>query len=118
MRQLVFGAAIALAMTGAAAAQNIGGDYQVDGTNLDGSKYGGTAHIEITSGTTCEIYWTTGNTTSSGICMRNQNAFSAGYVLGDAIGLIIYEIKDNGVLDGIWTIAGQDGTGTETLTPQ
>jgi hypothetical protein len=117
MRKLLLAVTVGLAMSGAAAAQDIGGNYTVEGTNLDGSAYGGTAEIKLTSETTCEIYWTTGPTTSQGICMRNENAFSAGYVLGDAIGLVIYLVNDDGSMQGIWTIAGQEGSGTETLTP-
>lgn len=114
---LAAGAAMALASSGAMA-QSIGGDYVVEGTNLDGSNYGGTAKIVLTSETTCEIYWTTGPSTSQGICMRNGNAFSAGYVMGEAIGLVIYEVMEDGSMEGLWTIAGQPGTGTEKLTPQ
>jgi len=102
-------------MPGLAAAQQVGGLYDLEGTNFDGSTYGGTVEI---SDATCEIYWTTGPSTSSGICMQNGNAFSAGYVLGDAIGLLIYEVMDDGSLQGIWTVAGQDGTGTEILKPR
>lgn len=113
---LLAGAAIAFASP--TVAQSIDGDYAVEGTNLDGSSYGRTAKIVLTSETTCEIYWTTGPSTSQGICMRNGNAFSAGYVMGDAIGLVIYEVMDSGSMQGIWTIAGQSGKGTENLTPQ
>ena len=117
MRKLLPAVTVGLAISGAAAAQDIGGNYTVEGTNLDGSVYGGTAEIKLTSETTCEIYWTTGPTTSQGICMRNDNAFSAGYVLGEAIGLVIYLVQEDGSMQGIWTIAGQEGSGTETLTP-
>ena len=99
-------------------AQDIGGHYSVAGTNINGSPYAGEAMVTLTSDTTCEIEWMTGDTSSTGICMRNQNAFSAGYVLGDAVGLVIYEVMADGTLNGIWTIAGQPGTGTEILTPQ
>lgn len=99
-------------------AQSIGGNYSVAGTNFNGSAYSGTARITLTSSTTCEIVWTTGGSTSSGICMRNGDAFSAGYELGDAIGLVIYHVMPNGVLDGLWTVAGQEGVGTEVLTPR
>jgi hypothetical protein len=117
--KVFFGWLAAFAMCASPAmAQNIGGEYSVRGTNLDGSAYKGSASIVLTSETTCEIYWTTGGTTSQGICMRNGNAFSAGYMMGDAIGLVIYEIKDNGAMEGLWTIAGRDGNGTEILTPQ
>lgn len=118
MRRLVLAGMLALASCSFAAAQDVGGSYAVEGTNIDGSPYTGTAEITLLSETTCAIEWTTGPTTSTGICMRNGIAFSAAYVLGDAIGLLIYEIMEDGSMQGIWTVAGQDGTGTETLTPQ
>ena len=118
MRSILLAGAIALASTNLALAQDVGGSYAVEGTNIDGSSYEGTAEITLLSETTCAIEWTTGPTTSSGVCMRNGNAFSAAYVMGDALGLLIYEILEDGSMDGIWTITGQDGTGTETLTPQ
>jgi hypothetical protein len=111
-------AAAALAMTaGAAAAQNIGGRYQVQGSNFDGSSYSGVAEITVTSNNTCRIVWQTGSTSSRGICMRNNNAFSASYQLGNSIGLIIYEMMPDGTMRGLWTIADRAGVGRETLTP-
>ena len=100
-----------------AQAQDIGGTYDVAGTNFDGSRYGGTAEIKLTSETTCQIVWETGST-ARGICMRNGSMFSAGYVMGDAVGLVLYRINTDGSLEGLWTVAGQDGVGTETLTPR
>ena len=118
MGRILLLAGMAMAFAGPALAQDIGGNYAVEGTNLNGSSYGGTAKIVLTSDTTCGIYWTTGPSTSQGICMRNGNAFSAGYVMGEAIGLVIYQVMDDGSMQGLWTIAGQPGTGTENLTPQ
>lgn len=100
------------------AAQSLSGTYSVAGTNLDGSPYGGSAEVVWTSDTSCEIVWTTGSTTSQGICMRSGTVFAAGYVLGDKIGMVIYRIQSGGVLDGLWTVSGTDGAGTEVLTPQ
>jgi hypothetical protein len=100
-----------------ASAQEIGGKYRVSGTNLDGSHYAGTAEIVVTSPTTCRIVWVTGGTTSRGICMRRSNVLTAAYKLGNAVGLVIYEVKGDGVLDGIWTVADQRGAGTDILTP-
>lgn len=100
-----------------AAAQSIGGSYTVEGTNLDGSPYNGTAEITLTSSTTCVIEWKTGSTTSQGICSRNDNAFAAAYVMGDVFGLVVYKVLEDGSLDGLWTIAGKEGNGTEKLTP-
>ena len=117
MKKLIFAAAFGLLAAQSAAAQSIGGKYNVEGTNLDGSQYKGTAEITLTSDTTCVIEWVTGNTTSQGICSRNDNAFAAAYVLGDAFGLVVYKVLDDGSLDGLWTVAGQDGNGTEKLKP-
>ena len=107
-----------LALTGAAAAQNLGGNYTVQGTTATGSGYRGTARIEATSDTTCRIVWNTGNgEVSEGICMRNRNAFSAAYRHQNVVGLVIYQVMPDGTLDGIWTIAGNAGAGREVLTP-
>ena len=94
------------------------GTYSVEGTNLDGTAYEGTATITLSSDTTCTIEWQTGETTSQGVCMLHDDAFAAGYVLQDAVGLIVYKVRANGVLEGVWTLTGQDGAGTETLTFQ
>ena len=50
--------------------------------------------------------------------MRNGAAFAAAYVLGDKVGLVVYEMKDDGSMVGLWTIADQAGVGSEVLTPQ
>ena len=117
MRRLVLASALVLASCSFAVAQDVGGSYAVEGTNLDGSAYTGTAEITLLSETTCAIEWTTGSTTSTGVCMRNGIAFSAAYMQGDVLGLLIYEIMDDGSMQGIWTVTGQDGAGTEALLP-
>ena len=96
----------------AQAQSNIGGRYQVNGKNPNGSTYSGTAEIAVTSNNTCRITWVTGGTTSAGICMRNRNVFSAAYRMGNLVGLVIYEIRPEGVIDGIWTVADQNGVGS------
>jgi opacity protein-like surface antigen len=122
MKTILAAALLGVAFIAPAQAQTVHeGTYKIEGTNLDGSSYGGTAEIKLTSETTCAIRWKTGSGkkgTSNGICMLYENAFAAGYVLEGEIGLIVYEVKDDGTLEGAWTISGQDGSGTETLTPQ
>jgi hypothetical protein len=114
---LIIGAG--LAATSAIADPEVrAGEYNVKGTNFDGSAYSGTAHIAITSNSTCAITWKTGGSTAEGICMRDADSFTAAYRMGDAVGLVLYKINDDGSLDGYWTIAGKSGAGTETLTPQ
>lgn len=94
------------------------GTYNVEGTNLDGSAYKGTATISLTSETTCSIQWKTGPSTSNGICMLYGDSFAAGYVLGKDVGLVVYTVNDDGSLEGAWTVSGRNGSGTENLTPQ
>ena len=111
-------AAVAVALTGGvAAAQSVGGSYNVRGTNPNGSSYGGTAQI-TPSGSACRITWHTGSTSSNGICMLANKAFAAYYRLGKDTGLAVYELLPDGTLKGYWTIADTEGVGTETLIPQ
>lgn len=118
MRRIILAGLAAILGTAGAAAAEVGGAYTVKGTNFDGSPYSGEAAITVTSNTTCEISWVTDGTTSKGFCMLKNDAFAAGYVLGESVGLIIYNVGADGTLDGIWTIAGKDGAGTEVLTPK
>ena len=115
---LAAGGLVLFAAPALAGGEAKGGTYAAKGTNFDGSPYSGTAKIAITSNTTCRITWKTGGTTSSGICMRDEDSFAAAYKIGEAIGLVIYKVNDDGSLEGVWTIADKPGAGTETLTPQ
>ena len=120
MLKLMAAAAALSMMTAAALAEGpaLGGHYTVQGTNLNGSPYSGEADITVTTETTCSIEWTTGDTSSSGICMRNDDSFAAGYSMGDKVGLVIYKILSDGTLNGLWTVADTPGNGTEVLTPK
>lgn len=118
MKKHALAIAILATMSLPAGAQSIGGAYTVEGANLNGSTYSGEATIDLTSDTTCEIKWVTGSTESIGICMRNGDSFAAGYVLDEAVGLVIYKVLPDGTLNGLWTVAGQGGSGTEILTPK
>lgn len=101
-----------------ASAQEIGGRYQVQGENANGSRYQGVAEIAGTAGGNCAIRWTITNTPpTQGFCMRQGDVLAAAYRLGNAIGLVVYRLNENGSLDGTWTIAGQEGVGKERLIP-
>ncbi|SOE17584.1 hypothetical protein SAMN05877838_2485 [Hoeflea halophila] len=119
MKKMIWvGLVAALSLSTAGKAQVATGTYTVEGTNLDGSRYDGTATIELSSETTCHIYWNTG-TESDGICMLYDNVFAAGYVFRNGgVGLVVYQVMDDGTLEGAWTIDGVDGSGTERLIPQ
>lgn len=118
MKKLIGLTILGITLAAPLAAQTLAGTYSVSGTNFDGSPYGGTAKVAITSDTSCAISWVNGDSTSSGICMRSGNVFAAGYQLGDQVGMVIYRIQPDGSLDGLWTISRMDGVGTEVLTPQ
>ena len=108
---------LGIALAAPAAAQTVReGTYNVYGTNPDGSSYSGEATITLASDTTCIIEWETGGTTSEGICMLFDDTFAASYILDDEIGLAVYRVKADSVLEGAWTVTGQDGAGTEVLT--
>jgi len=108
MRSLLLAAALIGLAAPALAASFHEGAYNVEGTNLDGSAYKGTAEVKLLSDTTCQITWTTGSTSSVGLAYRQ----------GDNVGVTMYHLNDDGSLDGTWTVAGQNGNGTEKLTPQ
>ncbi|MBI1173036.1 hypothetical protein GC209_16715 [bacterium] len=116
--RLVAASAVLILAAAMAPAQDVGGNYQVKGTNLDGSPYEGEATVTLTSKYTCNIVWKTGGSTSTGICMRDGNAFTAGYELNGKVGLVIYMIQADGTLDGTWTVDGVNAVGSETLTPE
>lgn len=106
------------AMTAAAAAQDMGGTYAIEGTNFDGSPYRGQAQITFSGDTSCTIEWKTGSASSQGICMRDGGTLAAAYIMDKVIGLVVYRTERDGTLRGVWTIAGQNGSGTEILIPQ
>lgn len=118
MRRLLLAAALVSLAAPVSAADFHAGTYNVQGTNLDGSAYKGTAEVKLLSDTTCEITWTTGSTSSVGLCMMMDGVVAAAYRQGDMVGVTMYHLNDDGTLEGSWTVAGQNGSGTEKLTPQ
>lgn len=117
MKRVLACMVLATALAAPAVAQTVReGTYNVYGTNPDGSSYSGEATITLASETTCIIEWVTGDTTSEGICMLFDDTFAASYILGDDIGLVVYRVKGDSVLEGVWTVTGHDGAGTEVLS--
>jgi len=119
MRNLLLSAIFAAAtIATAATAADFSGTYTVRGTTLEGDRYDGTAEITMTSDDTCRMVWHTGGAPITGFCMWNGDTLAASYTMDNEVGLVIYRIKDNGALDGVWTIADQNGVGNELLIPQ
>jgi hypothetical protein len=92
--------------------------YDETGTNPNGSKYTGTATVEIISDTTFSIRWKIGSTTYNGFGMRMNDTLAATYMVDGQPGLIVYKVGDDGTLSGLWAIRGQNGNGTDRLTPR
>jgi hypothetical protein len=116
MRAGTIALVVAALISTAALARTLGGQYEVRGTNPDGSGYSGTATITPSSDTTCRITWDTGST-SYGICMVAGQTVAASYGLSGRVGLVLYQLQPDGTLNGVWTVADQPGAGTETLIP-
>jgi hypothetical protein len=91
--------------------------YEVSGTNADGSKYSGTAHVKVISGASFTIHWEVGSSTYDGFGMRNGDALAATYEINGTPGLVIYKVDEEGKWHGIWVVRGKDSGGTENLTP-
>jgi hypothetical protein len=81
--------------------------YDDAGTNPDDSKYTGTAAINVISDTTFTIEWKIGGETYKGYGMRMNDTLAA-----------MYKVDDKGALRGLWTIRGENGNGSDVLTPQ
>jgi hypothetical protein len=109
---------LTIAMPAWAEKLTLASTYDEVGTNPNGSKYTGTATVEVISDTTFLIKWKIGSTTYSGFGMRMNDTLAATYLVNGEPGLIIYQVGDNGVLSGLWAIRGQNGNGTDRLTPR
>ena len=89
----------------------VAGEYNVTGTNPNGSSYKGTMTAESrAAGYT--FAWSNGAT---GFGVKQGETLSVG-IGGSRCAFVAYEIKSGGVLEGIWGGYGSDKTGTEIAT--
>lgn len=100
---------------------NLVGNYDVSGTSPDqDGNYRGTLVITKTKDT-YQVTWTLGNETNFGTGLLQGDSFAVAYTnsKGSFFGLVMYKVLDGGKkLDGIWTMAGANIFGKETLTRQ
>ena len=108
---------LVIAFPAAAESLTLASKYDAVGTNPNGTKYRGTARVEVISDTTFTIKWSIGGSTYEGFGMRMNDVLAATYMIGDEPGLVIYKVDGNG-LNGLWAIRGHDGSGSERLTPR
>lgn len=107
---------LAFATCASAESLTLAPKYDAVGTNPDGSQYHGAVTVQILSDTTFAIQWTINGTVYKGFGMRRNDALAATYTIDGEPGLVIYKVDGNG-LDGLWAIRGENGNGTEHLTP-
>lgn len=89
------------------------GIYDATGTNPNGGKYRATILV-APSGSGYQFTWTN-NTNGYGIKRGDNVAVGIG---GRRCGFVMYEVKPDGTLDGVWGGYGSDKTGTEKATKQ
>lgn len=100
----------------------IAGSYSAAGEDVSGKKY--TANVEIEEeGDAYRLTWKyPGGVEFIGVGLRQGKTLSVSWA-GQAgnkvmVGVMVYEIRKNGSLDGKWTILGAKGrVKTETLSP-
>jgi hypothetical protein len=101
---------LALAAPAAAETLKLASTYDEVGTNPDGSKYTGTATVQIISDTTFSIQWKIGSMVYSGFGMRRDDNFAATYMVNGQPGSNIYKVGEGGVLNGLWRSAARTAT--------
>jgi hypothetical protein len=116
IRMLSVFAFLAVATAANADTLTLSSHYSAAGTNPDGSKYTGTVAVQTLSNTTFAIQWTIGGALYKGFGMRRNDALAATYTINGEPGLIIYKVDGN-ELDGLWSVRGENGSGSEHLTP-
>jgi hypothetical protein len=108
----------AATMAANAEALKLASKYEAAGTNPNGSHYTGTVSVTVISDTTFSIEWRIGGEVYKGFGMRMNDALAATYTINGEPGLVIYRVDDQGVMRGLWAIRGEDGNGSEMLTPR
>lgn len=89
----------------------LAGDYEITGRNPNGSGYKGNLSIASQAGG-YKFVW---SNNTSGFGIKQGNTLSVG-IGGPRCAFVAYEIKPDGMLDGVWGGYGSDKTGTEKAT--
>ena len=101
-------------MAAIANAADIAGDYEIVGTNEDGSPYKGALKV-IKHGDVYQFRWDAGKQ-YDGIGIPNGNAVAVAFTGGtdgQGCGVVIYQALAGGTLDGKWGYWGVNEMGTE-----
>ncbi len=103
--------------TTAAPAPNIAGKYNITGSNPNGGNYKGTLEV-IAHGDVYQFRWNAG-VQYDGVGIQNGDIVAVAYTTGSngqGCGVVDYDIKEDGALDGKWGYWGTNEAGTESAT--
>ena len=101
----------------AAPAPNVAGKYNVTGSNPNGGNYKGTLEV-IAHGDVYQFRWNAG-AQYDGVGIQIGDIVAVAYTTGSngqGCGVVDYDIKDDGALDGKWGYWGTNEAGTESAT--
>jgi hypothetical protein len=110
--------AAVLAISPAALAE-LAGQYVIRGKNPSGQAYKGQAVVKPARGV-YHVVWKIGNSRHVGTGILKDDLFSVVYkAAGNKArpGLVVYEVRDDGSLIGVWVGLGQREMGNERWTP-
>jgi opacity protein-like surface antigen len=112
---LLVSVVFALTLANAASA-DVAGTYTGGGTNPGGA---GSYDCDVVITKTGDVYsvqWYFGGALGyDGAGIMKNGLFCVGFASQDGYGVVVYEIGTDGSLSGVWTMAGADELGTETL---
>ncbi len=94
-------------------AADLAGDYDITGTNPNGSAYKGTLKI-IKQDAVYQFVWKAGDD-YNGVGVQRDNTVAVAFG-GKGCGVVHYRIGADGALDGKWGQWGVNESGTETAT--
>ena len=100
-----------------AAAPDIAGTYNITGSNPTGAPYKGTLEV-IARGDVYQFRWNAG-TQYDGVGVQNGKVVAVAFANGSdgkGCGVVDYDVKGDGTLDGKWGYWGTNESGTETAS--
>lgn len=98
-----------------ATAAEVGGHYRMEGVDTKGVTYAGSADVSMSSESDCRVKYSDG---FEGICMLSGTTLVVAYDVHRKLGLAVYEIGSDGVLEGRFIDDYHGGgVGREKLTP-
>jgi len=101
----------------AAPTPNVAGKYNITGSNPNGGNYKGTLEV-IAHGDVYQFRWNAG-AQYDGVGIQIGDIVAVAYTTGSngqGCGVVDYDIKEDGALDGKWGYWGTNEAGTESAT--